>query len=141
MRRAVYSSIVDFAAGRGHNDADLVVLTETVAGERPKTTDSTDAGIHLQVSTLPIAPQMMGVCNGWARYQWDVQVDVFSRDGFGEFRALEIVDALREHYPVTYEFVSWSDVFTVSRPLAVPPPVSIEGWFFFPTQLRVSHIS
>lgn len=130
LRGALYAAIASFADTRS-----LRVAYPNVAfnpGDDP---------IHLRVDTLPVPPDVQGITNGWSIYVWLLQVGVHVRDGVGEIRALDEVDAIREAFPFRHAFVVGDYRFEIVAPATVAPPVALDGWLLIPTTLRIQALA
>ena len=99
-----------------------------------------DFPMYLRVMMLPIEPDVLTVCDGGSKYEWIFQVSVYYAKGNGEIKPNEIVDKLRQAFPVNHKLVSRDHSFKVVRPAKASPPVKMTGWFSIPVSIRLQTI-
>ena len=96
---------------------------------------------HLRVQIVSTNPESTNICDGSARYQWILQIDVFSRDGVGEIKPAQHADNIKSALPFGTVLTSGSHEFRVNRTGNVKPPVYVDSWLFIPIQFTLETIN
>ena len=96
---------------------------------------------YLRVQIVSTNPESTNICDGSARYQWILQVDVFTRDGVGECIAAQHADDIKSALPFGTVLTSGSHEFRVNRTGNVKPPVYVDSWLFIPIQFTLETIN
>lgn len=95
---------------------------------------------YLAAILLDTPPDTRGICNGWARYTWLLQVSIYVRDGLGGGRARGILDRLRASLHPPMRLTSTSHTFVVTRAPAAATTVSGDGWVMTPVTIRIEAV-
>jgi len=68
--------------------------------------------------------------------QWLVRPSIYVRKDAGDGGASPYVDALRTEFPQGRRLASANYVFTVKSDVDNRPPISMDGWFLTPVEIR-----
>lgn len=91
---------------------------------------------HIRLSVLPTRPQKLGVCASGSLHTWILQCSVYVRQGVGQVKAAQYVDQLRDGI----QYLTDMDGFLCVDDGEAIPSLSIEAWFVFPVQFRISRV-
>lgn len=131
LRRLVYSHLKIFADSEGL----------PVSYPNKKEAFDIDAvDKYMAISPLPTEPEQLTVCGGSSKYIWLIQVSFFIQKDKGEMALHDHIEALRVAFPVNYQFIGANHTFDVIKAPHSFPPISEDGWFSTPAQLRVTTI-
>lgn len=91
---------------------------------------------HLRINIMPITPIKIGLCGNGAWHEWIVQLSIHVSGGAGELVATRHADSIRD----AFIFGSMIGRFKLISIAAVLPPLTSDGWYVLPVQIKLSNL-